>query len=193
MDPSISVIGVTKESWKPGGTFSYGYEDQVESDGFMVSNVGYGVAAFPRLMQFPWHNVIHPRQYKHIFGTFVNIADDSEGQVFDDGIISKPETKEDRHKMSKGIDIAKKILIKAGCDSNPIVALRQGTGSYYCGTAALDRFVDRNLETRIRKLYVCDSGVFPRSPGRQHALAAIALGKWFARQQCATTTEAVIC
>ena len=110
---------------------------------------------------------------------FVKIGDSGEGCVFEDGTVSKSLSAEDKMKRDKGIELAKKVLLNAGCDPNTTF-VTEPVGSHYCGTAALDKVVDRNLETRYRNLYVCDTSILPRSPGRPPALTAIALGKWLA-------------
>jgi len=181
VDPSWGVYGITKESWESGGTFASSCEETVESEGFMISNVGASVASFVRLSTAPLKALLHPRQFKKVFGTFVKISDSGQGRVYENGTISKPFNKEDEEKMNKGIELAKKILIKGGCDPNSFF-ISKPFGSHYCGTAAIDRVVDRNLETRVEKLYVCDTSILPRSPGRPPALTAIALGKWFAKR-----------
>jgi len=181
VDPSWGVYGITRESWESGGTFASSCEDTVESDGFMISNVGPSVASFVRLSTSPLKALLHPRQFKKVFGTFVKISDSGEGRVFPDGTISKPFNREDLQKMDKGIDLAKKILVRGGCDANSFF-VSKAFGSHYCGTASIDRVVDRNLQTKVGDLYVCDTSVLPRSPGRPPALTAIALGKWFAKR-----------
>lgn len=55
-------------------------------------------------------------------------------------------------------------------------------GAHPGGTAAIGEAVNKNLETKIKGLFVCDASVLPTSPGLPPILAIIALSKRFARK-----------
>jgi choline dehydrogenase-like flavoprotein len=184
VDPSGGICGITREAWQNGGTFAAAYEEAMESEGFMISNAGAGTLPLIRLALAPLSTMLHPGRFRKVLALFVKISDSSGGRVFEDGTISKPFDREDEQKMSRGIELSKKILVRAGCDPGSFISIpiARSIASHHCGTAAIDRVVDRNLETRVEKLYVCDTSVLPRSPGRPPTLTAIALGKWLAKR-----------
>lgn len=112
----------------------------------------------------------------HMLGIMVKIKDDSVGKVHKDGMIEKTVTKSDLTKLNKGTNIAKKILIKAGVEPNSILTTRI-RGAHPGGTAAIGRVVNKNLETKIKGLFVCDASVLPTSPGLPPIVTIVALAK----------------
>ncbi len=184
VDPSGGVCGMTGESWKPGGTFAAAYEEAMDSEGFMIASAGAGIVSAIRLALAPLDTLRHPGRFRKALALFVKIADSSSGRVYEDGTVSKPFTREDEARMNRGLELAKKILVRAGCDPGSFIStpIHRTVASHHCGTAALDRVVDRNLETGIKKLFVCDTSILPRAPGRPPTLTAVALGKWLARR-----------
>lgn len=81
-----------------------------------------------------------------------------------DGTIHKPVTKNDKEKLSKGVEISKEILSQAGVDAKQfhvtrVRAARSG------GTAGMGRVVNVNHETEIDRLFVSDASVLPKAPG----------------------------
>ncbi|MFH1434399.1 MAG: GMC family oxidoreductase [Pseudomonadota bacterium] len=184
VDPSGGVGGITKQSWGPGGTFSIGYEKEMETGGFMISNAGGGIVSWIRLALKPVDTILHPGTFSKVLALFVKIADSSTGSVHEDGSVEKPITARDEQRMNRGMELCERILVRAGCDPNSLfrTPLNRSVASHYCGTAAIDRVVDRNLETRITNLFVCDTSVLPRAPGRPPALTAVAMAKWFSRR-----------
>ena len=110
----------------------------------------------------------------------VKIKDDMVGQVDKKGNISKKITDNDKTKLEKGNIIAKQILIKAGVDPNSII-IAKPRGAHPGGTAAIGDIVDKNHETKIKNLFVCDASVLPESPGLPPILTIIALAKRLAK------------
>jgi choline dehydrogenase-like flavoprotein len=50
-------------------------------------------------------------------------------------------------------------------------------GAHPGGTAAIGQVVDKDLQTRIENLFVCDASVLPTSPGMPPILTIVALSK----------------
>ncbi len=113
-------------------------------------------------------------------GIMVKIADDPIGRVYPDGSYSKPVTKNDRARLKEGSDIAKKILVRAGVNSKSFV-VGNPVGAHPGGTAAIGKVVDKNLQTKIDNLFVCDASVFPTSLGAPPILTIAALAKRLAK------------
>ncbi|MEW5803368.1 MAG: thioester reductase domain-containing protein [bacterium] len=113
-------------------------------------------------------------------GIMTKSADDPTGQVFPDGTFSKAVTEKDRARLQEGIEISKEILIRAGVDSKSIV-VGNPAGAHPGGTAAIGKIVNRDLQTEITDLYVCDASVFPASLGAPPILAIAALAKRLAK------------
>lgn len=118
---------------------------------------------------------------KQMLGIMVKINDDSLGRVYKDGRIEKKVTPSDRRKLNKGAQISREILIAAGVDPNTIITTRI-RGAHPGGTAAIGEVVNKNLETKVKGLYVCDASVLPVSPGLPPIVTIVALSKWLAKR-----------
>lgn len=111
-----------------------------------------------------------------LIGIMTKIRDESTGQVFQDGSVSKLVTRKDLEKLEAGGRIAKEILIKAGADPKSIVNDNPG-GAHPGGTAAIGRIVDTTLQTKVAGLFVCDGSVLPVAPGLPPIVTIVALAK----------------
>lgn len=116
----------------------------------------------------------------NLIGIMVKTSDAASGKVYKDGTISKAVTEEDQYKLEQGIKIAKEILIKAGADKDRFL-ISDPQGAHPGGTAAIGSFVNKNLESEINNLYICDASVFPTSPGMPPILTIVALAKRLAK------------
>jgi choline dehydrogenase-like flavoprotein len=164
-------------------TFSFASDEFVETEGFLVSNVS-GRNVFGTQLRRKgnrYKSLLKLMRYKNFMGMFTKIGDTPGGTIFPDGRISKPYNTEDMEKFRRGTELCKKILIGAGCDSSSISVV-ENIGGHPGGAAAIGRVVDKNLETELKGLYVCDASVFPRSPGRPPTLTIISLAKWFSKR-----------
>lgn len=117
----------------------------------------------------------------NLLGIMVKIKDDATGTVNADGSIIKPLSAKDRQRLDEGIEVAKKILIKAGVKKDSVIISRV-QGAHPGGTAAIGKVVDHNLQTSIKNLYVCDGSVLPVSPGLPPILTIVSLAKWLAKR-----------
>ena len=118
-------------------------------------------------------------QEKDILGMMVKIPDESSGRVDETGVF-KQSTASDVGLMAEGCATAGAILTEAGVDPDTLVST-QARGAHPGGTAAVGEVVDKNLETEIEGLYVCDASVFPRAPGAPPVLTILALAKRLAK------------
>lgn len=107
-------------------------------------------------------------------------ADDPVGRVYADGTFSKPVTENDWARLNEGSSISKEILVKAGADSNSIVVSKV-QGAHPGGTATIGKVVDKDLQTKMDNLFVCDASVFPTAPGMPPILTIVALAKRLAK------------
>ena len=117
---------------------------------------------------------------KQLIGMMVKIADESSGKVFPDGTVSKAVKTKDWEKLKKGIEISREILIKAGANEKSIL-ISKPQGAHPGGTAAIGRFIDNKLHSKVDNLYICDGSVFPESLGLPPILTIVALAKRLAK------------
>ncbi|EKF84968.1 GMC family oxidoreductase N-terminal domain-containing protein [Methanobacterium formicicum] len=118
-------------------------------------------------------------QEKDILGMMVKIPDESSGRV-DENCVFKQSTANDVGLLAEGCATAGAILTEAGVDPDTLVST-PARGAHPGGTAAVGEVVDKDLETEIEGLYVCDASVFPRAPGAPPVLTILALAKRLAK------------
>lgn len=116
----------------------------------------------------------------NLIGLMVKIRDERSGYVQPDGKITKPITLKDQEKFQQGISMAKRILARTGADDHAFM-ISKYQGAHPGGTAAIGEVVDRDLQTKIENLYVCDGSVLPVAPGLPPILTIIALAKRLAK------------
>jgi choline dehydrogenase-like flavoprotein len=115
-----------------------------------------------------------------LIGIMTKIMDEPVGSVYPDGTVSKPVTARDWTRLREGSSIAREILVKAGADDNSILVSKP-QGAHPGGTAALGKVVDKDLQTCVDNLFVCDASVLPRAPGMPPILTIVALAKRLAK------------
>lgn len=104
----------------------------------------------------------------------VKIRDDLGGHITPRGGVRKRLTENDRTRLDRGCEVARRILKNAGARHifrTWPMAVHPG------GTAKIGDVVDSDLRTRFDNLYVCDCSVIPESWGLPPTLTLIALGK----------------
>jgi hypothetical protein len=109
-------------------------------------------------------------------GIMIKLKDEISGGIDRKGKIRKGLTEGDRHRQRRAEQIARSILIKAGCNADTlfITPLR---GTHPSGTVRINTMLSRNLETEINNLFVCDASVFPEALARPTVLTIISLAK----------------
>jgi choline dehydrogenase-like flavoprotein len=185
LDPMDILVGFIKEKgpWR-GMTFTHACEDFEEDEHFIIGNAG-GVGSWLLQMLRPKTMINQLMNFgnckNHAIGMFTKIGDENQGYIDARGRISKPMTERDMKAMKRGDKLCTEIMIKAGCDPDSI-SIATMVGGHPGGTAALGKVVNENWETRVKNLYVCDTSVFPRSPGLPPVLTLIAMVKKWARE-----------
>lgn len=117
---------------------------------------------------------------RRLIGIMTKTADESAGQVHPDGSVSKPVTEKDWVRLREGSSISTEILVRAGADRKSIV-VSHPQGAHPGGTAAIGKAVDKDLQTKVENLFVCDASVLPKAPGLPPILTIVALAKRLAR------------
>jgi choline dehydrogenase-like flavoprotein len=109
-------------------------------------------------------------------GVMVKLRDELSGSVESERAITKPLTASDKRRLDGGIELSKRILAAAGADPFSVFVspLR---GTHPSATARIGDLLDRDLQTEIAGLYVCDASAFPEALGRPTVLTIIGLAK----------------
>ncbi|MCC6606414.1 MAG: GMC family oxidoreductase [Anaerolineae bacterium] len=134
------------------------------------------------LQKGPAYALTWPR-WGQTYGVMIKLKDEISGAVMAQKhgfTISKGLTADDRQRLAQAEVVAGRILRQAGCEPDTIFTtpLR---GTHPSGTVRLGEMLDRNLQTEIAGLYVCDASVFPEALARPTVLTIIALAKRLAR------------
>ena len=118
----------------------------------------------------------------NLFAVIVKIRDEAQGKIYPDGTFSKAATAQDRSRLDKGGEAARALLIAAGAKPDTIQKREGLYGGHNGASAALGVVVDKNLQTKIDNLFVCDASILPESPGLPPMLTIMAIAKWFAKK-----------
>lgn len=78
--------------------------------------------------------------------------------------------------LVRGAAIAGNILVKAGADIESISSTHV-RGAHLICSARIGDVVDKNLETKIKNLYVADGSVLPEAPGLPPIYTILALSR----------------
>ncbi|MBA2853060.1 choline dehydrogenase-like flavoprotein [Methanococcus maripaludis] len=110
-----------------------------------------------------------------VFGLMVKIKDENTGEVFENSV-KKEMSMNDTRTLCEGVSKASKYLYNLGIENIYSTVPR---GSHPGGTCAVGKVVDKNLETEIEGLYVCDASVIPKAPGAPPILGIMAVSNKF--------------
>lgn len=176
-DPLLVTYGIYKGpgSWKDipmsAGTL------ELVPEGIVITDLADPWATFLLNAYWKgWRYLPKFSKYRRYLGIMTKVRDGLDGRINLDGTFSKPITYADRWKIDKGINLAEKILKRAGTDpesifTTPVRAAHPG------GTARIGEVVNTDLETEVKNLYVCDASVIPEPWGLPPVWTIIALGK----------------
>ncbi|MDX1414858.1 MAG: GMC family oxidoreductase N-terminal domain-containing protein [Candidatus Promineifilaceae bacterium] len=176
MDTTVMVYGYAPYKGngnEPPMTWSYAdYELGVLYSTLIDPWLNYPVAMIRKgpAYSLTWH------RWGRTLGVMIKLKDETSGKVTADGQIYKGLTMADQQKLRRAEQIARKILIKAGCNPDTMFTtpLR---GTHPSGTVRIGHSLNQNLETEIENLYVCDASVFPEALARPTVLTIISLAK----------------
>jgi choline dehydrogenase-like flavoprotein len=115
-----------------------------------------------------------------MLGVMIKLKDVVSGGVFPNGRISKPLTDQDRPRLKFAEEMCREILVEAGAKSETIF-MTPLRGTHPSGTVRIGEMLDKNLQTEIQELYVCDASTFPEALARPTVLTIIGLGKRLAK------------
>jgi choline dehydrogenase-like flavoprotein len=175
-DPLIVVMGIV-DGIRGGREIPMAAGMHREADGYVITD-----------MTVPWtlHAVLNTavgrldqlHRHRQTLAIMVKIKDRLGGRLTDRGGIRKRLTNADKVKIDTGYTQAREILAYAGARNihrSGYLAAHPG------GTAKIGEIVDRDLQTRIDGLYVCDCSVMPDAWGLPPTFTLVALGKRLAR------------
>jgi choline dehydrogenase-like flavoprotein len=110
----------------------------------------------------------------------IKLTDEVSGGIDDRGTVSKGLTARDAERLEQAEDVARRILLRAGCEPGSMFTspLR---GTHPSATVRIGDVLDSDLRTRVPGLYVCDASVFPEALGRPTVLTILALARRLAR------------
>jgi choline dehydrogenase-like flavoprotein len=108
----------------------------------------------------------------------VKARDELGGRLTDNGGIRKVLDENEKRKLLRGYERAKKILKNAGAKGifkTGYLAAHPG------GTVKVGKLVDSNLKTEYDNLYVCDCSIIPEAWGLPPTSTIIGIGKRLAK------------
>jgi choline dehydrogenase-like flavoprotein len=114
-------------------------------------------------------------------GVMIKLRDEISGSISPSGRISKGLTRDDAIRLDRAEQVARRILLAAGCHETTLVRTPM-RGTHPCATARIGDVVDADLQTAVPGLHVCDASVFPEALGRPTVLTILALARRLARR-----------
>jgi choline dehydrogenase-like flavoprotein len=147
------------------------------SDGYVMTDLKVPALIYlPQIApRFKGHKVF---SHSKTLMIMVKIKDDLGGRITWNGGVRKTLSKEDKLKLNKGCDNARRILEHAGAKD---VFRSWGLAAHPGGTVKINELVDADLKTQRDNLYVCDCSVIPEAWGLPPTLTLLALGKRLAK------------
>ncbi len=176
LDTTVIVYGRSRHpgnAHEPPMTWSWTDAER----GYMLSTLIDPWLLYPIIvgLAHPPHALTWPR-WSHTLGVMIKLKDTVGGELLADGGVTKPLARDDGLRLAHAIGVARRILVGAGADPRSIFA-SPPRGTHPSATVRLGESVDRDLQTSLSGLYVCDASVFPEALGQPTVLTIIALGK----------------
>jgi len=177
IDPLIFVTGVSRYNGNCQGPPMCVGTFKFMDEGILLSELidPWMIWIIMTLLHNP-SKLLNFLSYRRQLSLMVKIGDERKGHITMDGRISKPLTDQDRQRLNKGAALSRDVLIKAGCDPRSIM-VGPVRGAHPGATARIGDVVNKDLETRIRNLYVSDASVLPEALDRPVVLTLIGLGR----------------
>jgi choline dehydrogenase-like flavoprotein len=181
MDTTAMVYGVFNQHGngnEPPMTWSW----ENDEEGYMLSTLIDPWLNYPLVMAqkspryaFTW------TKWNQTLGVMIKLKDTVSGGVYPDGRISKPMAGDDEARMRSAEEVCRRILLEAGAKKDSLI-MTPLRGTHPSGTVRVGIMLDKNLQTEVKGLYVCDASVFPEALARPTVLTIIGLGKRLGRQ-----------
>lgn len=174
-DPCMTMIA-TVPGMKGKASFIGSMGTDFEDD------ISYGDSSLPGYAYRIW--MLTARKLRRLFshssiiGTGFIVKDGLGGELTEDGRYSKQFTADEKAKMRKARESARKILEHAGgrdVMETGVTAARVG------GLIRINEHLNDKLETRYGNLHVCDSSMIPEDIRLAPTITLICLGKYLAK------------
>jgi choline dehydrogenase-like flavoprotein len=176
-DPLITVCGTLKD-------VRTRVDEIPMAGGLLLEDEGYLLADMhvPRAMHFILTLAVFKLSkllsFRHTARIMVKVKDSLGGRVTNGERVRKKLAAEDKAKLQRGIEQAKRILAEAGATD---IYQTWYLAAHPGGSVKLGQLVDASLQTSIANLHVCDGSVIPEPWGMPPTLALIGLGRYLAR------------
>ncbi len=171
-DPLVFVYGKIK-GLGSGKSIPMSAGVHFEEDGIVITDFN-----MPQMMKIVFDlEVFKVKQafsYADTLPLMIKVRDDLGGSVLNNGWVNKSLTKNDKLKLDKGSEHAKRILTNAGATD---IYKSWRVAAHPGGTVKIGELVDTDLKTKFDNLYVCDCSVIPQEWGLPPTTSIIALGK----------------
>ena len=151
----------------------------LEKEGFIHST---GAIKDKSKLKYYLRDNVDAYMNNNLFAVIVKIKDEAHGKIYPDGTFSKTATAQDRKRLDKGGEAARVLLMAAGAKPETIQKREGLYGGHNGAAAAIGVVVDKNLQTKIDNLFVCDASILPESPGLPPILTIMAMAKWFGKK-----------
>ncbi len=176
-DPLIGVRGTVKDIAVPTSEIPMTAGVHIEDEGYMMTDMAHPFAttAMFAAAVFRFHKMFSRRNTLQIM---VKAKDELGGKLTDNGGVRKILDKNEKQKLQRGYERAKKILEKAGAKG---IFKTMYLAAHPGGTVKVGDLVDSNLMTKYDNLFVCDCSVIPEAWGLPPTTTIIGLGKRLAK------------
>ena len=176
-DPLIGVRGTIKDINVPNSEIPMSAGVHMEDEGYMMTDLAHPFA-FTALFAAEVFRFDKMFDRSNTLQIMVKAKDNLGGRLSDRGGVRKNLDKNDKWKLLRGYERAKRILNNAGAKD---IFKTWYLAAHPGGTVKIGEIVDSNLKTEYENLYVCDCSVIPEAWGLPPTSTIIGLGKRLAK------------
>lgn len=176
-DPLITVCGTVKGTAARPDEIPMTGGFHNEEEGYVITDMALPcmIDAVFSAEVFRFHRMFSRKKTLRIM---VKIRDSLGGRLTDSGGVRKGLAREDKEKLDRGYEAARKILEKAGARG---IFRTWYLAAHPGGTVKIGDLLDSNLKTEYENLYVCDCSVIPEPWGLPPVMTLVCLGKRLAK------------
>jgi choline dehydrogenase-like flavoprotein len=177
-DPLITVSGKVKGVRKRKDEIPMSAGCIMRNEGIVMTDmsVPFMVDQVFTASTFRFWRLLESRKTMRIM---IKIRDDLSGRITDGGWVAKKLSPADKEKLRKGYEMAKNILINAGCKK---IMKTWRLAAHPGGTVRIGNILDSDLKVKkYENLYVCDCAAIPEPWGLPPVLTIVCLGKRLAK------------
>ena len=176
-DPLIGVRGTIKDINVPNSEIPMSAGVHMGDEGYMMTDLAHPFA-FTALFAAEVFRFDKMFDRSNTLQIMVKAKDNLGGRLSDRGGVRKNLDKNDKWKLLRGYERAKRILNNAGAKD---IFKTWYLAAHPGGTVKIGEIVDSNLKTEYENLYVCDCSVIPEAWGLPPTSTIIGLGKRLAK------------